>query len=311
MKTYKKRVAIIIVTFNRKDFVLKNLKCINNLNYKNYDVIVFDNGSTDGTKEEVIKRYPGIQYYDSKINLGGAGGFKEGMRIAFDHGYEYLWCLDDDGMPHKQALDMLLAAASKIGTNAILGTKVIPTDSEEKVAFWPLTGAYDFEKKAPKKLSEIEKEEIIKYGIEYKTTSVPLVGLFLHRSVVKKLGYPDEKLFISNDDVEYCLRAWSQGTPVFKVPKAKVFHPPMKTNEVSILGKKYSFINMSPWKIYYYNRNITYVNKNYLNRKIYTRQVSALFLNMIYLAIDHKNTGYLKKGLLGIIDGALGRFGKR
>ena len=86
----KNDVAIVIVTFNRKELILKNLTRIFELKPSRFDVVVFDNGSTDQTKETVQNLFPKVIYIESDTNIGGAGGFAKGMEYAFKENYEYI-----------------------------------------------------------------------------------------------------------------------------------------------------------------------------------------------------------------------------
>ena len=60
------KVAIVIVTFNRQEYVLKNISHIKELPNSNFTIIIFDNGSTDGTKKAVLEKHPEIKYYKSR-----------------------------------------------------------------------------------------------------------------------------------------------------------------------------------------------------------------------------------------------------
>ena len=105
------KVLNVIVTYNR----LNDLKvCIENVKgqtYKNLDILVVNNGSTDGTTEYLAAQT------DIKVinqnNLGGAGGFYAGMKYMMDNGYDWLWMMDDDGVPDSNQLETLLAFNKK------------------------------------------------------------------------------------------------------------------------------------------------------------------------------------------------------
>ena len=73
-----KKVAAIVVTYNRKKLLLENIKALLAQTYRNLDILIIDNCSTDGTKDaiqEYIKN-KSIIYVNTGSNLGGDGGFQ-------------------------------------------------------------------------------------------------------------------------------------------------------------------------------------------------------------------------------------------
>lgn len=303
-----KNVAIVVVCYNRRELLLKNLAAIAELRYSDYDTIVFDNGSTDGTSEAVREKHPHVLYHYSKENLGGAGGFAAGMAFAIDKGYTYVWCLDDDGKPHTDALGTLIHFAEHKDP-CILGPRIVPIEQPEGW-FWPIQGPYSVSNRQTQAYTPSEKKQIQETIVPFKTTSVALVGLFIHNAVVRQIGLPNKDLFVSNDDVEYCLRAQKMGFEVWQVPNALVFHPAMNTGAMQILGRQMTYIIMPAPKLYYYIRNIVYVNKKYFRPSIYFKMLVALLFttigNTFYGSASLKPIRYALKGFW---DGWIGRLG--
>lgn len=99
------KIATIVVTYNRKEKLIRCLQHIQDQNLST-DIIVIDNMSTDGTQEvlkSLIQNHK-IIYKRLEKNIGGAGGFSEGIKYAYNLGYEYFWVMDDDCMPKQDAL---------------------------------------------------------------------------------------------------------------------------------------------------------------------------------------------------------------
>ncbi|MEE0404338.1 glycosyltransferase, partial [Megasphaera elsdenii] len=112
-----KTVAAIVVTYNRKNLLLENIKHLLDQNKKDIlDIIIIDNASTDGTREALNKFIVNqkIIYKNTGANLGGAGGFQFGIRYAAEYGYDFVWIMDDDCMPKPDALEKLLTADKKL-----------------------------------------------------------------------------------------------------------------------------------------------------------------------------------------------------
>ena len=94
-----KKVLAIIVTYNRLDCLKECLASLNSQTCQDFDILVINNGSTDGTKEYLDSKENLLKIHQN--NLGGAGGFYAGMKYMYDNGYEWLWMMDDDGLPEK------------------------------------------------------------------------------------------------------------------------------------------------------------------------------------------------------------------
>ena len=124
-------IAAVVVTYNRKELLLENVKALLNQTWQSPDIIVIDNHSTDGTREalEPFLATGQIQYVDTGSNLGGAGGFQYGIRYAAERGYDYVWVMDDDCIPTPEALAYLVQTGHKLHRNfGFLSSKVLWKD---------------------------------------------------------------------------------------------------------------------------------------------------------------------------------------
>ena len=125
-----KRTAAVIVTYNRKDLLLECVSAVLAQEGGAPGVIIVDNASSDGTKDALrahVERGE-VLYFNTGANLGGAGGFQYGIRKAVEMGYEYLWIMDDDCIPSKTALSVLLSAAEEKPDFGFLSSKVLWKD---------------------------------------------------------------------------------------------------------------------------------------------------------------------------------------
>ena len=85
-------VAIIVLNYNKKKDILECLDSIFNLDYNEFEVIVVDNGSSDGSAEEIKTKYPNVHLIESKKNLGASGGRNLGIKYATENfDYKFLF----------------------------------------------------------------------------------------------------------------------------------------------------------------------------------------------------------------------------
>lgn len=95
----KDRLDIVLVTYNRKDFLAKTLEQIfsDNSPIKNLDITILNNNSTDGSTElinEYCQRFPNINHIINKINIGGNANIAKAFAEHMDK--DYIWILCDN-----------------------------------------------------------------------------------------------------------------------------------------------------------------------------------------------------------------------
>ncbi len=209
-------IVTVVVTFNR----LKMLKqCIQNLRNQTLhtDILVVNNGSTDGTKEWLKDQQDLFVYHQE--NLGGAGGFYRGMKEAYEKGYEWIWVMDDDAFPEKKCLEKLMIFSKK---SEVLAPLVVEGENIDYLhRGWFNLSKVNFPKfQIPITTSEIVLTEENHIPIDF----ISFIGLLVNRKVIEKIGLPNQQYFIFHDDVEYSLRIQKEGFSKQLVLNACIYH---------------------------------------------------------------------------------------
>jgi len=203
-------VAAVLVTYNR----LADLKkCVDTLREQTRPldaIFVINNGSTDGTDEWLVTQ-PDLRV-TTQANLGGAGGFATGLETAYQAGYTWLWCMDDDCLAAPDALANLLKSPN-LGP-CIKNSMSVSVNSRDELAFF-----VDRPNQSYRKVSDMAGLDL-RYGV-----ASFFNGTLVHSGVVKAIGVPDKNLFIWGDEVEYMTRAQKMGFPVVTVPSSVFYHP--------------------------------------------------------------------------------------
>ena len=294
-------IASIVVTFNRKNDLIRNLKKQLEQTAKIDTIWIIDNASSDGTEELLVESgmlaVPNVQYIRLEENLGGAGGFEYGLRKAFDSGADLFLLMDDDGyFRDPNTLERLL--------------KRIP--SNNLFFLCPMVMSSDTQMSFPRK-DFMTKEDCQSKSVEgiIKDYVCPFNGTLISRQLVAKIGFVEGRLFIRGDEVDYTLRAQNAGAYMATVTDSFYYHPYSGTKEIkTVLGE--TFINNydSPWKEYYMMRNAVYHRREkklfFLRAfRLYCQKIAGLYLFHIPERRIHK--AFLKKGFA---DGLKGRLGK-
>ena len=244
------KVCSIIVTFNRKDLLVKNIDAVVSQSYKS-DILIIDNASTDGTEDLLLQRYDfdrlHITYYNTGVNIGGSGGFYTGLKLAHESGkYNYFWLMDDDGRPLGiDCLKVLIDAIPHFKELDILNSLVVCEDGNT-LSF----GLSDYTSK-----DLITDEYVVGYNNPFNGTLVP-------SALVSKIGLPHKEFFIGYDEVEYMARCKKNGGDTITITNSLYFHPQPQLNTYRFLGRTFVSIEGN-WKDYYRLRNRIFYLKEY------------------------------------------------
>ena len=259
-----KHVAAVVVTYNRKELLSESIIALKNQNYKDLDIYIIDNASTDGTKEYIkdLINSKNIYYFNTNKNLGGAGGFYYGLKKISEKNYDYAWLMDDDTIVLKDSLVSLVNKAELIKDDfSYLGSIVKWTDESLCLMnVQPLSNNWN------------NNYDKLKYGLiplEYSS----FVSFFINLKVSKKVGLPIKEFFIYGDDREYSLRL-SKLKPGFLDSDSFVIHKMSDNKGIDIVNVDKNRIDR-----YYYN----YRNMMYIYRKYYsTKNLIFFVLTVIY-----------------------------
>jgi GT2 family glycosyltransferase len=248
------KIAVIIVNWNGKHFLDTCLSSLVKQTYKNYYVIVVDNGSTDGSCEFIENAYPQIRLIKLSENTGFAKGNNIGIREAFkDKDIKYIALLNNDAKVDMRWLHEMVKAAEENETIGMCSCKIFlgETTIIQNIANYITRdgsgGSLLFGKKDTNHYSH-NREVFCPCGAAalYKREMLEHVGLF------------DEDFFSYFEDLDLGWRGRLNGWKCMHVANAIVHHYHSKTYGAA-----------SPMKAYYIERNrIWFVIKNFPMRHL-------------------------------------------
>jgi rhamnopyranosyl-N-acetylglucosaminyl-diphospho-decaprenol beta-1,3/1,4-galactofuranosyltransferase len=253
------RVFAVVVSYNRKDLLRQCLAALLAQTHPLTDIVVVNNASTDGTRDMLEAEFPDrVHRIHMTHNVGGAGGFYQGVKWAFDHGADWLWLSDDDGIPDADALDrLLLASRAPDGTRRyeVLNPLVLVPGEPEQLSFGMTVGALNTMSlpvlKAAAGDAEVFDDEIS-----------PFNGTLIHRDGVAAVGLPKREMFIWGDEVDYTARLRKAGMRMGTVLGAIHRHPAAKARRIN-LGFLGSVEVIPPPRIGIAARNVGYIHRQH------------------------------------------------
>lgn len=237
-------VCAVVVTRDRRELLHECLTALQGQTRAVDRILVVDNVSSDGTAEMLPAEFPDVTVVRLETNEGGAGGFHEGVRRAYDEAYDWLWLMDDDTVPTPTALERLLEGrdtAVSLGEHPVaLASKVVWTDGR----------LHPMNKPRPAVRRMDGLVEAASHGLVL-VRSASFVSLLVHRRAVERFGLPIKRFFIWTDDVEFTARIlrWESG---YLVPESVVHHK-TATAHTTAEGSRERF--------FYYVRNSLYMTR--------------------------------------------------
>ena len=207
------KISVIIPVYNCEKYIRQAIESVLNQTFKDYELIVVDDGSTDKTKE-IILDYPITTI--SKINGGTASALNVGIRHA--RGQWIKWLSADDEM-HPNCLEIL-------SKNAIYADYIYYTNYDIIDDLGIIRGQFIEPDRNNKSIDEL-KQEMMNHYYGNGSTS------FIHKTLFDKIGYFDE--LPHSEDYEFMLRALSNGIRMELIPEKTIryrYHIEQLTHKV-------------------------------------------------------------------------------
>ena len=215
------KVIAVTLNWNGKKWIDLCLKSLLKLEYDNYDIVVIDNNSNDGSYEYVVENYNTIKVIRNSKNLGYSKGFNVGINYAIENKADYVLIVNNDTSIGRKALKKLVETA----------------ESDQKIGF--VTG---------KVMSLFDRKTIQTAG--RRNDNLRLVGnhigagiedqgqfngikdfdfvddifLLVKKEVLDKVGGYDEDFFLQFEEADWCCRVKRAGFRIVYNSKAIIWH---------------------------------------------------------------------------------------
>jgi len=299
------RVIVGILTWNQKADVVECLRSVIQMDYPNFEVVVVDNGSTDGTEDAIHAEFPQVTIVRNQTNTGCAEGVNGQLRYALQENADYLFTIANDAVVDPRTLTELIKVAK---TNPELGTFFPKVYYYGTNKIWfakgiSLDGGIDWLRGRFRGYVQ-NVEDTGQYDEECGAEIYPGGFCMVNVQAVRKVGLLNPDYFIYFDDSEWLMRIARAGYRGKYVPKARAWH------------KASSSLGMETPSFYYYRTR----NRFYFFREFSPPWIFPFFIfyftyefltktwPRLYLSKMHAQW---KAVLIGVRDFVRGRMGSR
>ncbi|NCD72273.1 glycosyltransferase family 2 protein [Mucilaginibacter agri] len=291
-----KSVAVILVNWNTP---VHTANCINSLlgycEVAKFDIILVDNGSTDGSLQVLQSQFPDLIFIDNQENLGFAEGNNRGLQYSINRGYEYSLVINTDTLVDEDIITALSAHLDCYTLAAAVQPAIRWMHQPDKLWNGPcyfnvvlgVTRA-----KTDDKLKDLKTYQMVDW--------VTGCCVMFRNSALRTAGLFNKQFFLYYEDVELSYRLRSCGYQVHYLPTSKMYH------EAGVSGKSEKkkaegFLN--PFIHYYTSRNHIWFIRRYGKPIfypiywLYNGAYYAAVLTYLKLRGRNKKVSLLLKGL--------------
>jgi GT2 family glycosyltransferase len=247
---WRPSVAVIVLNWNRSQETVQCLKSLACISYLAHEVILVDNGSTDGSVETISTKFPHVTILASHENLGYPAGNNLGIRYAMKRAFDYVLLLNNDTVVDSAFLDELVKAAENDPLAGFLGPKVYYYDfsgrkdvisfAGGRLSLWRATSVH----LRANQIDRGKPENILE--VDFVEGSCVLVKC----AMLDHVGLLTTDFFAYWEDVDWCVRGRRAGYKSLYVPAAKIWH-------------KVSASGIGPRRMYFMTRNRVWFMKRH------------------------------------------------
>jgi hypothetical protein len=270
------KVFVIILNYNGKDTIKSCLDSVFCCDYPNFEVVVVDNDSKDGSLELAKNLYSKFHFIKNEKNIGFSGGNNIGIRFALEKIADYVFLLNNDATLEKDTLSKLIASAEKEKAG-IFSPLIYACDNK----IWYSGGIIKWAQ-----MRNVHASQLPKGDDPYSTAYVTGCAMLVKKEVFKKIGLFSEDYFLYYEDADFCVRAKKEGFDSMVVPTAKITH--FEKSELDLSNKIYWLVLSG---LIFFKKNTPLYLKFITNPYLYLRKMK----NMIDSMNNKKYSEIVKK----------------
>ena len=267
-------VSVIVLNYNAGELLLNCIESVKKSAYKNLEIILVDNISTDKSQEICKEKYPDIKLIQNDENFGYCEGNNIGIREAEG---DYIIILNPDTIVESNWIEELISAYNKFGEGLYQPKHLSLNEKTVYMSAGNMLNIFGFgyaREKGNKDENQFNKIEEISYASG--------TCLFTSSAVLKKVGLFDPFIFLYHDDLDLGWRASQLGIKSYYVPTSLIYH-----------AESYS-LKWNAEKFYWLERNRKYCILTHYSKQTYSKIFPTLLVVDFFVWMF-----YLTKGFLG------------
>jgi GT2 family glycosyltransferase len=216
------RVYIILLNWNNYADTKRCLDSLATITYPNFKTIVVDNGSTDGSGQQLQAQFPYLRFIFNAKNLGFSKGCNTGIREALeDSQCAYVLLLNNDAVVSAQFLESAVKMAESDSRIGLVGGKIFQALDSNVLSY---AGGYVSRWRGQTIVRGFGEVDQGKFEEPCETGFIIGALMLIKREVLESVGALPEEYFFGVEDLDYSLTVQTRGYKLYYVPQFIAYH---------------------------------------------------------------------------------------
>ena len=214
-------VAAIVLNYNGRDLTLQTIASLERLTHEDLEIVVVDNGSSDGSREAVQAAFPEVTALRVEVNRGISVGLNAGITYAMERGFDYLLILNNDIEADPRLVTELLAVAERDPSIGCVGPKTYYYADRHRL--WSAGGLIRFREAVTRErgMGDLDAGQ---YERDQEMDYINGCAMLVPRRVVEAIGLWDPIYTVGVEDADWCLRMRRAGFGCWYAHRAVLWH---------------------------------------------------------------------------------------
>jgi len=217
-------LSIVLVCWNNDSYLDACLKSLYETGLRNdFDIVVVDNGSTDGSQQMLVEKYPAVRIIQNTRNVGLGKASNQGIENTRG---KYILLLNNDTIVNGQSFDEMIEFLEQNPGTGAIGGKLLNPDGSTQAGYNYFPSLFQ-EFLVATRLGELIRPGYPAVMDADEIRSVDWMGsacLMVRRSALDQVGLLDEGYFIYGDETDLQYRLKKAGWDVYYLPDATTIH---------------------------------------------------------------------------------------
>jgi N-acetylglucosaminyl-diphospho-decaprenol L-rhamnosyltransferase len=218
-------LSIALVNWNNRDYLRRCLESIGAARLGlQYEVVVADNGSTDGSLEMLAQRFAAVRVVQNGSNVGVARGNNQCIRNSFGR---YIYILNNDTVVNRASIEAMVAFLDEHPQAGAVGGNLLNPDGSLQASFCSFPTLREellLVTHIGRRLNPLFPSYRGRWPAVRTVDWLSSASILVRRTAIEQIGLIDEAYFIYSDETDWEYRLWRAGWKVFYLPQVTTTH---------------------------------------------------------------------------------------